>query len=541
MCQRLGGRVDNNDIIEQNAGADLTRRHFIQGAGAFAAFAGVLSIGSLEALAAPMAPKRGGTFRLGLVGGSNDILDAQYILAIADQARLVAGFEGLLNYDDKFAPTNKDSIAEEVTAKNASKYVVRLKDGVEFHNGKTVTAEDIIYSFQRASDPALPGTKSLRVFLNSNSFRKIDKRTVEFNLLTPNVDFRTGLCSYGLTVVPVGYTRGGTQIGTGPFKLKSFTPGRESVHTRFANYWDTGKPYFDEVRIISFADKTPLISALQAGQIDAAIDAPVALIPTLRANKKLKINETAVGGIRPIAMEIDTAPFNDVRVRQALKLLVDRKKLVKQVLSGHGTIANDDYSPLDMNYNANNFPQRVQDIPTALGLLKKAGYSKANPLSFDLPAPDDTDPLPSLVKAFAEQVNSASGGVVKVNPVVQDGGTFWNKTYMNAPIFTTYWNPKPYFAQVAGMIDTYPETHFPAAGSNFRDIYKQAVGTLNPTKRRALVAKLQKEEFEQGGYIIPFFTNTVDAYNKKLQGVVQRKASQNLDTYGRHFKNFWFA
>lgn len=521
----------------------VSRRDLIKGASIVAAGIGLAGAFPMTALAAPRAPKKGGSLKVGVVGGSNDFIDAQYIIAIPDIVRLVAGWESFMTYADKFQPTTDDALAEEVTAKNASTYVIRVKKGIEFHNGKTVTGDDVVFSFQRMVDPALPGTKAMRAFFSASGVSKIDNRTVQISMSTPNADFKSTLSSYGATLVPVGYTRAGAQIGTGPFKLKSFTPGVESTHTRFANYWDSGKPYLDEVRVLSFADTTALSNALLGGQIHAAINLPSALVSTIKKNKKLAIFENSSGFIVPIAMVIDVAPFNDVRVRQAMRKILDRKKLIKQVLSGYGTISNDDHSPADPNYNANNYPPPKQDIAGALALLKAAGYSKSNPLTFTLPAPDDDATATNLVKAVAEQANSAGGGVIKVNPVIQDSGTFWDKTYMAAgvPCFTTYWNGKPYFPQITGMIDTYQETHFPSPGSSFRDTYKKAIGTVDPAKRRALIAKLQKEEHEKGGYIIPFFVNTMDGYSTKLQGVVKRQSHLPLDGYGKHFKEFWLS
>lgn len=535
--------MDSSNVTEQIGGADFTRRHFIKGAGAMAVFAGALSVGSLDALAAPLAPKRGGKFRVGVVGGANDILDAQYIVAKADQARLVAGFETLMTFNEKFEPVYENGLAESVTAKNSQKYIIKLKKGVKFHNGKPLTADDVIYSFQRLLDPAQRTTgKPLRTFLDASGLVKINPLTVEVNLKLPNVEFTSALANYTYTIVPVGYTGKGDQFGTGPYRLVSFTPGRESVHKRHENYWEAGKPYFDEVRIISFADKTALVNALLAKQIDAAIDLPTEQIRPLKKNKKLGVIENSAGGWLAMCMRIDTAPFNDVNVRQAMRLIVDRKQMMNQVLSGHGKIGNDLFGYIDANYNANGFKQRVQDIPAAVALLAKSGYSKSNPLNVDLFAPDDTAGLIGIVQAFAEQAKKTDG-VVVVNAKVVDGGTFWSAKgqYMNAPFYTTYWSPRAYLAQASASMDTYPETKFPPAGSQYRSLYEQAVATLNPTKRRAIVSKMQKEEFETGGYIIPFFNNFADAFTIRLQGVVGRPGQLNLDYYGHGFKNFWFA
>ena len=338
----------------------------------------------------------------------------------------------------------------------------------------------------------------------------------------------------------MGYTRTGPQVGTGPFKLKSFTPGVESTHVRHANYWDSGKPHLDGVRVINFSSTDALVNALVAGQVDAAIGVPASLVPVVKRNKKLKVLSTSAGKIAPIVMPIDEAPFNDKRVRQALRMIIDRKKIIKQALSGQGTVSNDDFSPIDPNYNANGYVAK-QDVKGALALLKAAGYSKAKPLKFTLWTGSDN--FPEVAKSFAEQVNSLSGGVAKIEVGIP--ADFWDTKYMakNVGAYTTYWNPKPYLVQAGQMLDVYDETHLAPKGTNnpYRKWYEQAIAEPDAAKRRALIKKMQAYHNVNGGYIIPFFLNVIDAHSTKVQGLVQRPASLNLDTFGRHFKNVWLA
>jgi len=309
---------------------------------------------------------------------------------------------------------------------------------------------------------------------------------------------------------------------------------------RHANYWDSGKPYLDGVRVINFSSTDALVNALLAGQVDAAVGVPAALVPVVKNNKKMKVIETSAGKIAPIVLPIDEAPFNDKRVRQALRMIIDRKKIIKQALSGHGTVANDDFSPIDANYNANGYVAK-QDVPGALALLKAAGYSKSNPLKFTLWTGSDN--FPEVAKSFAEQVNSLSDGVAKVEVGIPSD--YWDTKYMakNVGAYTTYWNPKPYLVQAGQMLDVYDETHLAPKGSNnpYRKWFEEAVAEPDAAKRRALVKKMQAYHNENGGYIIPFFLNVIDAHSTKVQGLEQRPASLNLDTFGMHFKRVWLA
>jgi len=535
--------------VDEVHGKDLqtggvSRREVIKGAGAAALGVGIAG-GLGAAPVAAATPKKGGTLRIGIVGGSNDLMDPQYIVAKADQARCLAGWEQLLAFDENFVPSTEYGLAEEVTNKGATEYTVRLKKGVEFHNGKEMTADDVVYSYRRLLNPSIVSVgKPLRTFVDPSGVTKVDKYTVRFDLKAPNVEFRSALAVYTHGIVPDGFVlrTDADRIGTGAYKLVSFTPGRESVHKRYANHWEADKAYLDEVRIITFSDKTALVNALLAKQIDAAVDIPLAQFATLKKNKNLSVIESSAGAWDAMCMRLDIPPMNDPNVRAAMRLLVNRKQMIQQVLSGRGQVANDLYGRIDEFYNANNFPQREQDIPAALALLKKSGYSKSNPLVVELTAPDDTGGLVSMITSFAAMA-AKTDGVVKINAKVIDGGTYWSAKgqYMNTAFFTTYWSPRAYLAQAIASMDTYPETKWPPSNSTFRADHKTASGTVNPAKRKAIVARMQKEEWEKGTYIIPYFKVFADAFTKKLNGVVERPSQLNLDYYGHGYKNFWLA
>ncbi len=481
--------------------------------------------------------KSGGTLRVGVVGSTNDLMDAQYIVARADQARLITGWEPISNYDDNFNIAYNNSLAEEIEAVAPDQYVVRLKQGVEFHNGKTVGADDLIYSFNRLIDPELGIAPNLTQFIDANSFTKLDDRTVQIDLLKPSVAFLYGMADYGATIVPVDYARfagdPATQIGTGAFKLKSFTPGSESVHTRFENYW--GESYLDEVQIIDFADQSALVNALSSGDIDVAIDVPYAQAGSIESSGELTLLESQAGNWQTITMRVDMAPFDDVRVRQAMRLISNREEMVQRVLSGHGRVGNDMYGVLDGSY-PKDFPQREQDIEAAKALLKDAGQEN---LEIELFAPDDTAGLPEYATAFAEQAKAAG---INVTATVLDGGTYWGDQYTQRVFATSYWSTRPYLNQVgAGSLPTatYPETHWPPAGSNFVELYDQAIAEVDTDKRNELIREMQRQEYEEGGNIISYFQNLIDGHATYVKGAVARPNLINFDHFGRGWKNIW--
>ena len=482
--------------------------------------------------------KKGGTLRVGVVGSTNDLLDGQYIVARADQARMVTTWEPIANYDDDFNIAYTHSLAEEIEAKAPDLYVVRLKQGVEFHNGKTVGAEDLIYSFSRLTDPDLGIAPALSEFVNADSFKALDDRTVEISLLKPSVAFLNGMADYGANIVPVDYARFSgdptTQIGTGAFKLKSFTPGSESVHVRHENYW--GESYLDEVQIIDFSDQSALVNALTSGDIDVAIDLPYAQAGAVEGNSDLVLLESAAGNWQTITMRVDVAPFDNVKVRQAMRLIVNREEMVQRVLSGHGRVGNDMYGVLDGSY-PKDFPQREQDIDAAKALLAEAGQEN---LSIELFAPDDTAGLPEYITAFAEQAKEAG---ITVTATVLDGGTYWGAEYTQRAFATSYWSTRPFLNQVPQgtnvPVATYPETHWPPAGSNWEELYNQAIAEVDQEKRYAIIREMQTEEYEEGGNIIAYFQNLLDGHASYVKGAVSRPNLLNFDHFGRGWKQIW--
>ncbi len=532
------GECMNEEASNQDQpNSGITRRDLMKGAGVLTVAAGLFGGLPITTLAAAK-PKKGGKLRIGVVGSTNDIVDAQKIVAKADQARLMAGWETLLAFDENFKPSNKYGLAQTVESKSLTNYVITLKKGIKFSNGKAVTSADVVYSMQRLVDEkvALPSYKALKDFMNAGSFKALNATTVEVNLLKPLVDFKNTLAGYTATIVPVGYD-GSKQIGTGPYVLKSFTPGRESTHVRNKFYWQKGKPFFDEVIIQDFADKPALANALKSGQVDAAVDIALSDIASLKSAPNLKVIETTGGAWLTIVMMADKAPFDNPKVRQAMRLIVDRQQILDRALQGHGKVANDLFGYIDENFNANKFPQRTQDIAKAVDLLKQAGYSKEKPLEFELPAPDDTGGLIPMVQAFAEMAK-ATDGVLKVTAKSMDSA-YWDTTYTKVPIYTSYWSPRGYLAQIAATAG-YAETNYEKSNPAYQDLYLKATGEPDEAKRVALIKQLQKMDFDDGCYIIPVFNAFADAFSSKLQGVVERPSQLNLDYYGRGFQEFYF-
>ncbi len=520
----------------------ITRREALIGAGMVVgglAFADIIAAcgGPSGTTGGSGGPKRGGNFRLGVTGGgAKDMIDGQNIITKPDQARLVAGFETLLQYDESYNLTT-DGLAESATQDAPDQWTIRLRQGIEWHNGKTLNADDVIYSFKRMLDPnmGLFGNAGLGS-VDPNNIQKMDARTVRLKLKQADSTIGDQLGQYYNGMVPVGYNRyPADQIGTGPFKLKSFTPGQQSVHVRNPNYWRSGQPYFDQVTVIDFPDPSAQVNALLAGQLDAITDIPFAQVSTIQAHSELAVLESPGGGWLPLCMAIDMDPFTDVRVRQAMRLIADRQAIVTQVLSGHGRVANDMYSPFDEAFPSD-FAQRHQDLAQAKSLLKAAGKDGA---TIDLHTTDGAAGMVDVANVFAQQAKGAG-----INVVVHNDPNYYGDKYLKLAFSVDFWGTRNFLPQVAnGSIPTAPynECHWPPSSSNYISLYKQALAEPDKTKRKELKREMYKLEYDQGGYIIPFFNNLVDAYSKKVSGFVASKGTLNLDSFGHGFRTVWFS
>src|SRR6266852_5331773 len=274
-------------------------------------------------------------------------------------------------------------------------------------------------------------------------------RTVRLKMRTPYASFPEQISAvYNFGVVPVGYDPK-KPVGTGPFAFQSFTPGQQSVFTANKNYFQSGRPYLDSLTIIdSFASDTAAFNALQGGEVDAYAQATLTLSGQA-SSSGLSAVTSLPGQWTPFTMRVDQPPFNDVRVRQAFRLIVNRPQMITVSLSGFGSVGNDIFSQWDPAYDRS--LARHQDIAQAKSLLAKAGHSK---LTVELTTADIAPGVLQAAQVFAQQASQAGVTVnIKKVPV----GTFYGPNYLHWNFAQDFWAYSPYLSQVAqGMLTTSP-------------------------------------------------------------------------------------
>ena len=471
--------------------------------------------------------RAGGTLRVGATGGgAEDTVDAHKPTSDPDIMRVWQLYEPLAVRPADFGDLEM-VLAESLEADGdrADRWTVRLKEGIEFHDGKPVTADDVIFSLRRILDKKDPKVGAASIgYVDAGGLKKLDDRTVRIPLQFPNATFPEDIGQYFNGIVPVDYDPA-KAIGTGAFKFKSFSPGEQSTFVKHPNYWRDGEPYADELVIIDFTADNARVNALLGGQVEAINNVPFSQLSGIQGNPKLRAIISETGSWQPFTMRVDAAPFDDVRVRQAMRLIVDRQQMVEQVLSGQGRIANDLYAPYDPCY-AKELPQREQDLEQAKSLLSEAGQSD---LRVELVTAPVFRGIVEAAQVFAEQ---AKGAGVQVKVRKTDSGTFYGDNYLKWPFAQDFWSTRLYLTQVAqGSLPDSPfnETHW--ANEDFQKLIRQARGELDEGKRCELLGEAQKLEYEEGGYIIPYFSNAIDAHSASIGGIQEAKSGFTLGNY----------
>lgn len=496
----------------------IDRRRFLAGSAALGVSL-LAGCGNDREVAAPAAgedravPRRGGRLRLGIIDGDQvGNLDVHKPASTGSIIRGFALYAKLWEWSPDMTPSL--ALAEEAeVSPDARSWTLRLKPGLEFHHGKTITADDVVFSILRLTDPQLASPYAgLVSAVDRSRVVKLDARTVRvhFNEGRGFIPLPDTWVNFG-GIVPVDYHPVTNPVGAGPYRLKEFLPGRRSLFVRFDNYFKSGQPYADELEIIDFKDQTSRLSALQNGQIDLANAIAPEHLALLERDARASVLVSETYGWQSFDMNLSKPPFDDIRVRQAFRLFADREELVKRALNGQGRIANDLYSPQDPTFN-HDIPQRRHDLEQARALLKDAGQDG---LSVDLIA-NAAGTNAALV--FAEQARRAG---VTLNVKKVDAATFGSPQRLQWAI-STGGTLGQSFLSTGLHIDA------PSAVSNktrfhdprFGELFTQALAQPDVALRRPLVHEAQRIQHDQGGLLIWGFANTLDGISRRVGGAV---------------------
>jgi peptide/nickel transport system substrate-binding protein len=514
----------------------MSRREFMGRALALGATTALATTLASEAVKAAT-PKKGGTLRLGIGHGSTtDTLDP------ATYENLYVQVVGGATHNKLTEIGNSGDLVSELAeswepSADAVQWRFKLRQGVEFHNGKTLEADDVIASFNHhrgedSKSAAKPIVDPIEEITADG------KDTVVFTMKTGNADFPFIVSDYHLAVMPSadGKVDATAGIGAGGYTIKDFDPGVRTAVKRFANYWKSDRAHFDEAELLSIVDVAARTNALTTGEIDAMDRVDIKTAHLLARKPGVKIVETSGTAHYTFAMRCDTPPFDDNNVRLALKHALDREAMLQTVLRGHGVLGNDHPIGRSNRFHADELPQRAYDPDKAKFYLKQAGLSS---LKVDLSAADAA--FAGAVDAAVLYKEHASKAGIDINVVREPNDGYWSNVWMKKPWSAVYWGGRPTedwmlstaYASGAPWNDSFWEHE------RFNKLLIEARAELDEAKRRAMYVEMQTIVSDEGGVVVPMFNNYVMALSDKVAHE-EMGANWAFDGF-RAVERWWFS
>ena len=489
----------------------LSRRDFMQ----FAIASGmtIASANLMFATAARSEPKKGGIFKIGV--GHGQTTDS------LDPATWSNGFTFGFGKSIMGAPlvqVDSKNVAQPHVAESfepadgAKKWIFKLRKGIVFHNGKALTADDVVatINYHIGADSKSPAKS---VLSNLESVVADGPETVIFNLKGGNADFPFLLSDYHLAMYP---SEGGKPmfdkgIGAGPYVLKSFEPGVKLVADRNPNYFkDT---YFDGIELLSIVDVAARTNAYLSGEVHFIDRADLKTIDMLKGAPETELYHVSGFAHYTAPMHCDAKPFDDVNVRQALKWAINRQDLVDKILYGYGSPGNDNPISPSMKYAINPEPVYSYDPEKAKSLLKKAGMEN---LKVDLSASDAA--FSGGVDAALLMAEHAKAAGIEINVVREPNDSYWDNVWLKKPWSLCYWGGRPVadmFMSVSLAADAaWNDTNWKNA--RFNELLLAARPETDEAKRQALYAEAQQLVHDDGGQVVLMFNNYVGALSTKV-------------------------
>ncbi|MEV7010647.1 ABC transporter substrate-binding protein [Streptosporangium sp. NPDC051022] len=518
---------------------DLSRRQLLASAGGISLAALLTACGGTgdgdsgatptsAATAAQGEPVSGGTLRIGALGRANAITRDPHGTQANESDYLIIS----LIYDTLTAPGASQNTAPRLAASwkaddDVKTWRFTLAQGATFHDGTPVTAQDVVWSLRRlretpSGEARLPGIKAADITADGDTVvLTSDYANADLPLLLRLTTFVMKKDTQDVAGAP----------GSGPFKLDWYRDGNARLVRNDA--WHGGKPYLDAIEVKIFESPQAMANALLSGQIDVASNVGAVAARTAATRSDIQVLRRPDDMAMPIVMRTaEGSPFADPRVREALRLAVDREAMVAQVLSGYGRVANDVLGTGDPAY-AKDLPQRTRDLARAKQLLQEAGFDLSK--TYRLRTTEDIAGLAESATLFATQVREAG---VQVEVVKEDSGTFWDKTWRKGDLYTTYWgtNDSVIFFTSKLMVTGAGQNETAWSDAEFDRTYKQAVGTLDEAARARALHRLQEIQHERSGYLLWGMADGIDLAVPAVRDLPK------LPGYGRvQLERVWLA
>jgi len=427
-----------NHIIDEFAAGRLSRRDFIRRATVVGISAPVLgsilaACGSSSSSSAPA----GSSSSAAAAGTPGAVIKAGIVtptaainpVTVADQG----GLDMLAQTGEYLTLSTQNLTLKPVLATSwsanstADVWTFKIRQGVKFHNGASLTADDVVYTYQLQTNPK-GSSNALSAFggvLTPSGVKKVDDFTVAFHLAAPNGNFPylTSSDNYNMIIIPKGYNPASWQssfVGTGPFTLGSYTPKSGATFTRNASYWGP-KALPSQTQFTFYDTQDSGVVGLTGGTIDVIGQFSVSGGQALLNNSSYSVIKLKSSAHRQLSMRNDQAPFTDPRVRQAIALTLNRPAIVQALFKGFADVGNDSpFAPVFPSTNTS-VAQRVEDVAKAKSLLAAAGHPSG--FSTQLITENFLE-IPEYAQIIAQ---SAAAIGVKINLKVETSTAYYGK------------------------------------------------------------------------------------------------------------------
>ncbi|MEM7441061.1 MAG: ABC transporter substrate-binding protein [Pseudomonadota bacterium] len=494
----------------------ISRREFLGRAAAVGVTAAAANTMLADAVRAA-GPQKGGTIRMGLQGGATtDSLDpALAANQVALSVNRLWG-EPLVELSDDGGV--QGMVAESVEGSDdASVWRFKIRAGITFSNGQSVTAEDAAKSLQRhAGEDTKSGALGIMRSVKNVS---AEGDTVVVELDGPNADLPFLMADYHLMIQPGGgMDAPDAAIGTGPYVLKEVDMGVRFVAEKNPNYWgDIG--HAETIELVVINDNTARVAALQSGQVDMIDRVPPRTAGLVSRAPGVSVHRTAGPGHYVFIAHVNTEPFNNQDLMLALKHGMNRQEMVDKILFGYGSVGND--TPINSSYPFyTEFEQREYDPDKAKFHFVKSGVEG----SVLLRTSENSFPGAPDAAALFQQSLAGAGINLEIKREPNDG--YWSEVWNKQPFCTSYWGGRPTQDQMfsTAYLSTadWNDTRF--KNEQFDQLLIAARAELDAGKRTQMYADMGTMLRDEGGLICPMFNDFIDATSGNLEGWVDQAA-----------------
>ncbi len=490
----------------------LSRREFIARVSAMGLAAAISPSLFSSSASAAATPQKGGRLRIGLTGGStSDSLDPATLYAMMMQVVVYGSLaNSLVEIDHRNQPVPELAESWEASP-DAKQWVFKLRQGVEFHNGKTFDADDVIFSINHhlGKDSKSAAKAIVKPIAD---IKKDGKFNVIFTLESGNADFPYILSDYHLCIMPKDADpKAG--IFTGGYVIKEFEPGVRALATRNPNYFKSDRAHFDEVEVLSIADVNARTNALKTGQIDVMNRVERKTVHLFKRMPGIQILKQNGFKHYTYAMLCDQDPYQNKQIRLALKYALDREQFVKTILRGYGVVGNDHPIARSNRFFAKDLPQRQYDPDKAKFHFKKAGVPDQ---AFQLHAAEAG--FPSAVDAAVLYQENAARAGIKIEPVREPNDGYWSNIWMKKKWCCVFWGGRVtedmMFTTAYAADAPWNDTHWD--NPRFNELLVAARSELDNKKRADMYAEMQGIVRDDGGVVVPAFATDLAAATDKI-------------------------